>query len=110
MRTVVASDSPFSPGLRRVEALRVNRMGSGVGQGDGGDGGGGGGWAHAPRVASALAKTADIKEVLFMVRKPAACQHHVSYATATEARPRSPSNRSPAAVRVSGRLAKWKRM
>ena len=113
MRTVVARDSPLSPGLSRVEALRVNRMGSGVGQGDGGgdgDGDGGGGWAHAPRVASALAKTADIKEVLFMVRKPAACQHHVSYATATEARPRSPSSRSPAAVKVSARLAKWNRM
>ena len=61
-------------------------MGSGVGQGDGGGGGdgddgGGASWAHAPKAASALAKTADIKEFLFMVRKLAACQHPVSYAT-----------------------------
>jgi hypothetical protein len=52
------------------------RMGSGVVQGDGG-----GGCAHAPQIATALAKTLDIKRVLFMVRGQGACQHHVSYAT-----------------------------
>jgi hypothetical protein len=78
MRTVVARDSPFSPGFSLGEAVRFMRMGSGVAQGDGGDGGGGGVCAHAPRVANALAKTADFKEVLFMVRWKAACQHHVS--------------------------------
>jgi hypothetical protein len=38
-------------------------MGSGVVQGDGG-----GGCAHAPQIATALAKTLDIKRILFMVR------------------------------------------
>lgn len=74
---MVASDSPCSPGFNRVEAVKLTRSGSGVVQGDGG---GGGGWAHAPRIATALAKTADIKQVLFMVRGYGACQHHVSHA------------------------------
>ena len=69
-------------GREQGEAVTLKRMGSGVGQGDGGSGGGGGGgWAHAPRAVNALAKTADIKECLFMVRRQGACQHHVSYAT-----------------------------
>ena len=72
MRTVVASDSPFSPGFSRGEAVSSTRTGSGVVQGDGGCG-----CAQAPNIPTTLAKTAKFKEVLFMVRGFAACQHHV---------------------------------
>jgi hypothetical protein len=63
-------------------------MGSGVVQGDGG-----GGCAQAPQIATALAKTLDIKRILFMVRGEGACQHHVSYATPDD-QPRATRDRT----------------
>src|ERR1035441_8722324 len=82
MRTVVASDSPFSPGFRMGEAVKVKRTGSGVGHGEGGAGGGGGGsCAHAERIATTEANTADFNKEFFIARRSAACQHQWAQAT-----------------------------
>jgi hypothetical protein len=84
MRTVVASDSPFSPGFRIGEAVKVKRTGSGVGHGEGeggGAAGGGGSWAHAERIATTEANTTDFNKEFFIALRPAACQHQVSQAT-----------------------------